>query len=140
VVPELADLAKQPAVLVAAGAAATVAGGAAAAYRTCEQLPMVGGWLRRGRAELTRRGEDVIARSADPVKALVASIATEIATIVLERVDVDAIIRDSTATVTDEVMADVRIQSERADEMVSAFVDQMLGRDRPDSAPRSREL
>lgn len=156
---------------MAAGAAATVAGGAVAAYRACEQLPMVGGWLRRGRSELTKRGEIAIARSTEPVKAMVSTIAVEIVRIVLEQidltalvrdevdidaivsevdidaivarmdlvglanhvidgVDLPAIIRDSTASVTEEVMTDVRTQSERADDMVSGFVDRMLGRER----------
>ncbi len=171
VVPELADLRKQPAVLVAAGTAATVAGGVLAAYRASEQLPIVGTWLSRARSELSRRGEDAIARSTEPVKALVSTIAIGIVEIVLEQldltalvreevdidkiaseididaivaridliglanqviegVDLPAIIRESTESVTAEVMTDVRTQGERADDMVSGFVDRMLGRDR----------
>jgi hypothetical protein len=49
---------------------------------------------------------------------------------VIDGVDLPTIIRDSTASVTEEVMADVRTQGERADDMVSGFVDRMLGRDR----------
>ena len=140
--PELAELRKQPAVLVAAGAVATVGGGAVAAYRACERLPMVGTWLRRGRSELAKRGEEAIARSAEPLKALVTAITVDIDAIVarldliglanqvIDGVDLPAIIRDSTASVTEEVMADVRTQGERADDMVSGFVDRMLGRDR----------
>jgi hypothetical protein len=171
VVPELADLRKQPAVLLAAGTAATVAGSAVAAYRAFEQLPMVGGWLRRGRSELTRRGDAAIARSAEPIKLLVSTIAIDVVKLVLaqldltelvrDEVDIDAIvaeididaivgridlvglanrvidgvdlpaiIRESTNSVTAEVMTDVRTQGERADDMVSGFVDRMLGRDR----------
>lgn len=48
----------------------------------------------------------------------------------IEGVDLPAIIRESTDTVTAEVMTDVRAQSEKADDMVSGFVDRMLGRDR----------
>jgi len=140
--PELAELRKQPAVLVAAGAVATVGGGAVAAYRACERLPMVGTWLRRGRSELAKRGEEAIARSAEPLKALVTAITVDIDAIVarldliglanhvIDGVDLPAIIRDSTASVTEEVMADVRTQGERADDMVSGFADRMLGRDR----------
>ena len=146
--PELAELRKQPAVLVAAGAVATVGGGAVAAYRACERLPMVGSWLRRGRSELAKRGEDAITRSVEPVKALVTAIADAVvaevdidaivarldliglANDVIDGVDLQAIIRDSTASVTEEVMADVRTQGERADDMVAGFVDRMLGRDR----------
>ena len=161
-VPELAELAKQPAVLVAVGTAATVAGGAAAAYRACEHLPVIGSVLYRGRSELARRGELVIARSTEPVKTLVSTIAVDVVKLVLrqldltalvrdevdidaiiadvdliglanqviEGVDLPAIIRESTDTVTAEVMTDVRAQSEKADDMVSGFVDRMLGRDR----------
>ncbi len=146
--PELAELRKQPAVLVAAGAVATVGGGAVAAYRACERLPMVGSWLRRGRSELAKRGEEAIARSVEPVKALVTAITDAVvaevdidaivarldliglANQVIDGVDLQAIIRDSTASVTEEVMADVRTQGERADDMVAGFVDRMLGRDR----------
>ena len=170
-VPELAELRKQPVVLVAAGAAATVGGGAVAVYRACEQVPVFGGWLRRARWELARRGEDAIIRSAEPLRALVSAVATDVVRLVLaelditqlvreavdidaivadvdidaivgrldliglandviEGVDLPAIIRESTDTVTAEVITDVRTQSERADDMVSGFVDRMLGRDR----------
>jgi hypothetical protein len=165
--PELAELRKQPAVLVAAGAVATVGGGAVAAYRACERLPMVGTWLRRGRSELAKRGEEAIARSAELVTAITVDIVRlvlkelDLTDVVREAVDLDAvvsevdidaivarldliglanqvidgvdlpaIIRGSTASVTEEVMADVRTQGERADDMVSGFVDRMLGRDR----------
>ncbi len=169
--PELAELRKQPVVLVAAGAVATVGSGAVAAYRVCEQLPIVGGVLRRGRSELTRRGEEAITRSAEPLKALVAAVAVDMVRLVLEQldltdvvreavdidaivsdididaivgrldliglanhvidgVDLPAIIRESTESVTAEVMTDVRTQGERADDMVSGFVDRVLGRDR----------
>jgi hypothetical protein len=47
---------------------------------------------------------------------------------VIDGVDLPAIIRESTDSVTAEVMTDVRIQGERADDMVSGFVDRMLGR------------
>lgn len=171
VVPELAELRKQPVVLVAAGAAATVGGGAVATYRACEQIPVVGSILRRTRSELARRGEEAITRSTEPLKTLVSAVASDVVRLVLEKldltqvvreaVDIDAIvsdididaivgrldlvglaneviegvdlptiIRESTDTVTAEVITDVRTQSERADDMVSGFVDRMLGRDR----------
>ena len=170
-VPELAELRKQPVVLVAAGAAATVGGGAVAAYRVCEQVPVVGGWLRRARSELARRGEEAITRSTEPLKTLVSAVAIDVVRLVLDEldltavvrdavdidaivsdvdidaivgrldliglanevidgVDLPAIIRESTDTVTAEVITDVRTQSERADDMVSGLVDRMLGRDR----------
>ena len=49
---------------------------------------------------------------------------------VIEGVDLPAIIRDSTSSMTAEVMTDVRTQGERADDVVAGFVDRMLGRDR----------
>ncbi len=47
---------------------------------------------------------------------------------VIDGVDLPAIIRESTGTVTAEVMTDVRTQGERADDVVSGFVDRVLGR------------
>ena len=49
---------------------------------------------------------------------------------VIEGVDLPAIIRDSTNSMTAEVMTDVRTQGERADDAVAGIVDRMLGRDR----------
>jgi hypothetical protein len=49
---------------------------------------------------------------------------------VIEGVDLPAIIRESTGSVTAEVMSDVRGQGERADDFVSGIVDRMLGRSR----------
>jgi len=49
---------------------------------------------------------------------------------VIEGVDLPAIIRDSTNSMTAEVMTDVRTQGERADDVVAGIVDRMLGRDR----------
>ena len=47
---------------------------------------------------------------------------------VINGVDLPAIIRGSTNSVTAEVMTDVRTQGERADDAVSGFVDRVLGR------------
>ena len=47
---------------------------------------------------------------------------------VIDGVDLQAIIRQSTATVSENVMSDVRSQGVRADDMVSGFVDRLLGR------------
>jgi len=47
---------------------------------------------------------------------------------IIDGVDLPAIIRESTGTVTAEVMTDVRGQTARADDVVSGFVDRMLGR------------
>jgi hypothetical protein len=49
---------------------------------------------------------------------------------VIDGVDLPRIIRESTSSVTAEVMADVRTQGERADDVVAGIVDRVLGRDR----------
>ena len=49
---------------------------------------------------------------------------------VIDGVDLPAIIRESTGSVTAEVMDDVRSQGERADDFVSGIVDRVLGRSR----------
>jgi hypothetical protein len=136
---------------VAAGAAASVVTGAGQLYLACEQLPFLGSQLRRGRVELARRGELVIDQSIEPLKAVITSVAVQVVELVLDEldlnqlvreridligladevidgVDLQAIIRQSTATVTENVMSDVRTQGERADDMVSGFVDRLLGR------------
>jgi hypothetical protein len=144
---------KHPAVAVAAGAAATAAGAAAQLYLASERLPVLGGLLRRGRPDLARRGEQLIDQSIEPVKAVIVSVAVQMVELVLDEldlnnlvreridligladdvidgVDLQAIIRQSTATVSENVMSDVRTQGERADDMVSGFVDRLLGRAR----------
>lgn len=47
---------------------------------------------------------------------------------IIDGVDLPAIIRESTGTVTAEVITDVRTQTARADDVVSGFVDRVLGR------------
>ena len=49
---------------------------------------------------------------------------------VIDGVDLPRIIRESTMSVTADVMTDVRSQGERADDVVSGLVDRMLGRSR----------
>src|SRR6478609_6321146 len=152
--PTMADggqMLKHPA--VAAGAAATAAGAATQLYLASERLPVLGGLLRRGRTDLARRGEQLIDQSIEPVKAIIVSVAVQMVELVLDEldlnnlvreridligladevidgVDLQAIIRQSTATVSENVMSDVRTQGERADDMVSGFVDRLLGRAR----------
>ena len=48
---------------------------------------------------------------------------------IIDGVDLPTIIRESTGTVTADVMTDVRSQTARADDMISGFVDRMLGRE-----------
>jgi hypothetical protein len=49
---------------------------------------------------------------------------------VIDGVDLPAIIRESTNSVSADVMTDVRSQGERADDIVAGVVDRMLGRNR----------
>lgn len=152
-VADLADLLNHPAVVLATGTAASAASGVAGAYRACERLPLIGPRLRRGRADLMLRGERIIERSVEPVQEAVAAVAAPLvervldeidlnelvrrrvdliglSTEVIDGVDLPAIIRESTGTVTADVMTDVRSQGERADDLVSGFVDRVLRRDR----------
>ena len=127
--------------------------------------------MRRGVTGLSERGDRWVSESADQFKALVATVAVQLVDLILdeldlnalvrERVDIDAlaadldieavinrvdlialadkviegvdlpaIIRESTNSMTAEVMTDVRTQGERADDVVAGIVDRMLGRDR----------
>lgn len=146
-----AELLKHPVVTVAAGAVATAATGAGQLYLACERLPVLGSRLRSGRTDLARRGEQLIDQSIEPLRELIATVSAEVVELVLDEldlnnlireridligladevidgVDLQAIIRQSTSTVTENVMSDVRTQGERADDMVSGFVDRLLGR------------
>lgn len=164
------DLLKHPVVSAAMGTAAIAVGVAEAGYRLAEKLPVFGPLMRRGVVGLSERGDRWVTESADQFRALVAAVAVCVVDLVLdeldlnalvrERVDIDAIaadldieavinridlitladrviegvdlpaiIRESTNSMTAEVMTDVRTQGERADDMVAGFVDRMLGRD-----------
>jgi hypothetical protein len=114
------------------------------AYRTCEALPLVGGLFTRGKHEaqavlslivtavideldLTAIVRDRL--SAEAIEAVIARIdLIGLANEVIDGVDLPAIIRQSTNSVTAEVMADVRTQGERADDAVAGFVDRVFGR------------
>lgn len=165
------DLLKHPVVSAAVGTAAMAAGAAEAAYRVAEKVPVFGPLMRRSVAGLSERGDQWVAQSADQFTALVGAVAARLVNVVLdemdlnalvrERLDIDAlasdldieavinrvdlialadrviegvdlpaIIRESTNSMTAEVMTDVRTQGERADDVVAGIVDRMLGRDR----------
>ncbi len=73
---------------------------------------------------------DAVVRDVD-IDAIIARIdLVGLADAVIDGVDLPKIIRDSTNSVTAEVMTDVRTQGERADDVVSGLVDRVLGRDR----------
>lgn len=98
---------------------------------------------------MMERGE----RALGPIKALIADVAGQVVELVLDEldlnelvrqrvdliglanevidgIDLEAVIRQSTDSMTAEVMSDVRSQGERADDAISGFVDRLLGRDR----------
>ena len=114
------------------------------AYRGCEGLPLVGGLFTRGRVEAKAVLSLIVAAvldeldltaiirdklEAEAIDAVIARIdLVALADQVIDGVDLPAIIRASTTTVTADVMTDVRSQGERADDAVAGFVDRMLGR------------
>lgn len=79
---------------------------------------------------LVRERVDIDAIVADvDIDAIIARIdLIGLADQIIDGVDLPAIIRESTGTVTAEVMTDVRTQTARADDVVAGFVDRMLGR------------
>ena len=71
---------------------------------------------------------DAVIRDID-IDAIIARIdLVGLADTVIDGVDLPRIIRESTTSVTADVMTDVRTQGERADDLVSGLVDRMLGR------------
>ncbi|GAY15923.1 hypothetical protein [Mycobacterium sp. shizuoka-1] len=119
-----------------------------------ERLPLIGEPLRATRLQASRAGVAALTRIAElvieqidltalvrervDIDAIVAGVDIDaiiaridligLADEVIDGVDLPAIIRESTGTVTAEVMTDVRTQTARADDMVAGFVDRMLGR------------
>ena len=101
------------------------------------RLPVVGSWLRRGRRDLSARGEQVLTAGIETIldRLDLNKLARErldligLADEVVDGIDLPAIIRQSTDSVTAEVMTDVRSQGERADDLVAGFVDRLLGRE-----------
>lgn len=71
---------------------------------------------------------DAVVRDID-IDAIIARIdLVGLADDIIDGVDLPKIIRESTTSVTADVMTDVRTQGERADDMVSGLVDRVLGR------------
>ena len=71
---------------------------------------------------------DAVVREVD-IDAIIARIdMVTLAETIIDGVDLPRIIRDSTTSVTAEVMTDVRSQGERADDAVSGLVDRVFGR------------
>jgi len=152
-VTDLSGLAKHPLTNIAIGTAATALGAASETYRACERLPIVGARLALARSALERRGEEVVAGGLEPLRTTIAAVAVELVELVLDELDINAlvrrrvdligladevvagidlpaIIRESTSSVTADVMSDVRSGGERTDDAVSGLFDRILGRDR----------
>jgi hypothetical protein len=170
-VAERSDVLKSPAIALAAGTASLAVEGGRAASGLAMRLPVVGPWVRRGVTELTARGDQVIKQGLDPIRAIVTAVAVAVVELVLDEIDLNAlvrervdlnaiaadididaviaridlvglanqvidgvdlpsIIRESTNSVTADVMTDVRSQGERADDIVAGIVDRVLGRSR----------
>jgi hypothetical protein len=126
--------------------------------KRCEALPVVGAPLHRSRIQLVEQlravvsavGSQVVGLVLDEIDltalvrervdidAIAAGIDIDaiiaridligLANQIIDGVDLPAIIRQSTNTVTADVMTDVRTQGERADDVVSGIVDRMFGR------------
>ena len=119
-----------------------------------ERLPLIDGPLRATRVEATRATVAAVTRITElvldridltalvrervDIDAIVADVDIDaiiaridligLADQIIDGVDLPAIIRESTGTVTAEVITDVRTQTARADDVVSGFVDRVLGR------------
>ncbi len=127
-----------PAVAVALGLVAAACDGVALAYHGAERLPVVGGWLTSGRRTLQSRGEQMLGAGIEMVldQLDLNALARQridligLADEVVDGIDLPAIIKQSTDSVTAEVMTDVRSQGERADDLVAGFVDRLLRRER----------
>ncbi|HTY29369.1 MAG TPA: hypothetical protein VMD51_14675 [Mycobacterium sp.] len=126
-----------------------------------ERLPLIGEPLRGARREATKATVAAVTRITElvldqidltalvrervDIDAIVADVDIDaiiaridligLADQIIDGVDLPAIIRESTGTVTAEVMTDVRTQTARADDVVSGFVDRMLGRTPQPQAP-----
>src|SRR4029079_1992871 len=86
-VTDRVDVARNPVVSTAAGAAALAVGGAATTYGLVTRLPVVGPLVRRGAAALSAQGEQVIAHGLDPVRTLVTAIAVQMVEQILAELD-----------------------------------------------------
>ncbi|MFG1934649.1 hypothetical protein ACGFK1_29040 [Mycobacterium sp. NPDC048908] len=88
------DLLKHPVVSAAVGAAAMAVGAAEAAYRVAEKVPVFGPLMRRGVGGLSERGDQWVTQTADQFKALVAAVAVSLVDLVLDEMDLNAVVRE----------------------------------------------
>ena len=88
------DLLAHPVASVAVGTAAMAVDAAETAYRVAEKLPVFGPLMRRGVAGLSERGDRWVTQSADQFKALVAAVAVGLVDLVLDEMDLNALVRE----------------------------------------------
>jgi hypothetical protein len=88
------DLLKNPVVAAAVGTAAMAVDVAGAAYRVAERLPVLGPLIHRGVTSLSDRGDRWVAESADQFKALVATVAVQLVDLILDELDLNALVRE----------------------------------------------
>jgi hypothetical protein len=103
------DLLKNPVVAAAVGTAATAVDVAGAAYRVAERLPVFGPLMRRGVTSLSERGDRWVTESGDQFKALAATVAVRLVDLILDELDLNALIRERVDI--DALAADLDIEA-----------------------------
>jgi hypothetical protein len=103
------DLPKHAVVSAGVGTAAMAVDTAEAAYRMAEKLPVFGPLMRRSVAGLSERGDRWVAQSADQLKALVAAVAVALVDLVLDEMDLNALVRERVNI--DALAADLDIEA-----------------------------
>ena len=79
-------------IAAAVGTAALAVDAAGAAYRVAEKLPVFGPLMRRGVTSLSDRGDRWVTESSDQFKALVAMVAVQLVDLVLDELDLNALV------------------------------------------------
>ena len=74
-----------------------------------EKLPVFGPLVRRGVADLSERGDRWVAQSADQFKALVGAVAAGLVHLVLDEMDLNALVRERLGI--DALAADLDIEA-----------------------------
>lgn len=103
------DLPKHAVFSAGVGTAAMAVDAAEAAYRMAEKLPVFGPLMRRSVAGLSERGDRWVAQSADQLKALVAAVAVALVDLVLDEMDLNALVRERVNI--DALAADLDIEA-----------------------------
>ena len=103
------DLLKNPVVAAAVGTAAMAVDAVGEAYRVAEKVPVFGPLMRRGVTSLSERGDRWVTESADQFKALVATVAVQLVDLVLDELDLNALVRERVDI--DALAADLDIEA-----------------------------